>query len=75
MVWPMLNQFRTAQFLLGDFLLPWEILIGAVGFLAAWLLLVVIEGLGWSRYLWNVPLLFIALAILFGSALGLCLAP
>lgn len=71
----MLDQFRSAQFLLGDFLLPWEILIGAVGFLAAWLLLVVLERLGWTRYLWNVPLLFIALAILFGSALGLCLAP
>lgn len=72
---PMLNQFSSAQFLLGEFLLPWEIAIATVGFLAAWLLLVVIEQLGWTRHLWNLPLLFIALVILFGSALGLCLAP
>jgi len=71
----MFNQLHSAQFLLGDFLLPWEILIGSAGFLAAWLLLVAAEWMGWTRYLWNVPLLFIALAILFSSALGLCLAP
>ena len=71
----MLNQFSSAQFLLGDFLLPWEMLIGAAGFLAAWMILVAAERLGWTRYLWNVPLLFIALVILLGSAFGLCLAP
>jgi hypothetical protein len=71
----MLNQFSSAQFLLGEFLLPWEIAIATVGFLGAWLLLVAIEQLGWTRHLWNLPLLFIALVILFGSALGLCLAP
>ena len=71
----MLNQFSSAQFLLGDFLLPWEMLVGAAGFLVAWMMLVAVERLGWTRYLWNVPLLFIALVILFGSALGLCLAP
>ena len=71
----MLNQFSSAQFLLGDFLLPWEMLVGAAGFLVAWMMLVAVERLCWTRYLWNVPLLFIALVILFGSALGLCLAP
>ena len=71
----MLDQFHSAQFLFGDFLLPWEMVIGIVGFLAAWLVMVVVEKLGWTRHLWNLPLLFIALVILLGSALGLCLAP
>jgi hypothetical protein len=72
---PMLNQFSAAQFLIGDFLLPWEMVIAATGFLAAWLVMVFIEQFGWTRHLWNLPLLFIALVILLGSALGLCLAP
>jgi len=71
----MLQQFRSAQFLLGEFLFPWEIAIAVLGFLAAWLLLVVFEQLGWTRHLWNLPLLFIAFVVLFGSVLGLCLAP
>jgi hypothetical protein len=71
----MLNQLSSAQFLVGEFLLPWEMAMATIGFLAAWLVLVVIEQLGWTRHLWNLPLLFIALAVLLGSALGLCLAP
>jgi hypothetical protein len=71
----MFEQLRAAQFLIADFVVPWEIVISCIGFLAAWFLIVVVEHLGWTRHLWNLPLLFIALVLLFGSALGLFLAP
>jgi hypothetical protein len=71
----MFSSLRSAQCLLGDFLVPWEIAIGTIGFLAAWIILVLIEQLGWTRYIWNIPLLFVALAILFYSTLGICFAP
>ena len=49
--------------------------ISALGFLAAWLVTIVLERFGLTRYLWNMPLFFIALSVLLGSLLGLVLAP
>jgi hypothetical protein len=66
---------RIPEILLGDFMLPWGMVIGALGFLIAWLLVGVLERLRLTRHIWNLPLFFIALAVLCGSALGLLLAP
>lgn len=49
--------------------------IGALGFVAAWLGVALLERLRLTRLLWNLPLFFIALCVLFGSVLGLLLAP
>lgn len=65
----------TPEILLGDFLLPWGMVVGALGFFAAWLVVGVMERLRWTRHVWNLPLFFIALAILLGSVLGLLLTP
>jgi hypothetical protein len=35
----------------------------------------VLEHLGWTRRLWNIPLFFVALAVLFGCVIGLILSP
>lgn len=67
--------FKTAEIALGEFLLPWGMVISALGFLAAWLVIFALEQLRLTRFLWNLPLFFISLAILLGSVFGILLAP
>lgn len=71
----LLTRLRTAEIHLGDFLLPWGMVVGAMGFLLAWALVIVLEHLGLTRRLWNLPLFFVALAAFFGCVIGLILAP
>jgi ribose/xylose/arabinose/galactoside ABC-type transport system permease subunit len=66
---------RVPEIVLGDFMLPWGMVIGALGFFAAWLLVGILEQLRLTRYIWNLPLFFIALAVLCGCTLGLIFAP
>jgi hypothetical protein len=49
--------------------------IGALGFFAAWLIVGALEQLRLTRHIWNLPLFFIALAVLCGCTLGLIFAP
>jgi hypothetical protein len=66
---------RVPEIVLGDFMLPWGMVIGALGFFAAWLVVGLLEQLRLTRHIWNLPLFFIALAVLCGSVLGLIFAP
>ena len=66
---------RTPELRLGDFLMPWGMVIGTLGFLAAWLIVSVMERIGWTRGVWHLPLFFVALAVFLGSVLGLIFAP
>jgi ribose/xylose/arabinose/galactoside ABC-type transport system permease subunit len=66
---------RVPEIVLGDFMLPWGMVIGALGFFAAWLLVGILEQLRLTRYIWNLPLFFIALAVLCGCTLGLIFSP
>lgn len=56
-------------------MLPWGMVIGALGFFVAWLMVGLLERFRLTRYIWNLPLFFIALAVLCGSVLGLLFAP
>ena len=49
---------RTPELRFGDFLVPWGVVIGTLGFLSAWVAVSVIERLGWTRGLWHLPLFF-----------------
>ena len=69
------NQLRHAELQFGDFLVPWGMVIGALGFLAAWIFVYLLELKTWTRAIWNLPLFFIALAVLFGCVIGLVFAP
>lgn len=60
--------------ILGMFL-PWWLVVGVIAYLAAWLVVSVLERLQLTRHLWHLPLFFLALVILFFSAIGLALAP
>jgi len=63
------------EFRVGEVLVPWTAIIGALGFLAAWLVQTVIEYTGSSRYVWHLPLFFLGLVVLFSSLIGLAFSP
>jgi amino acid transporter len=56
-------------------LVPWVMVIGAIGFLAAWLILTLLEITGWSRYVWHLPIFFLALVVLFSCLIGMVFSP
>jgi uncharacterized protein DUF1656 len=56
-------------------LIPWLMLVGALGFLAAWLVMAILERTGLSRHLWHLPLFFVALLVLFSSLIGTLFFP
>jgi len=59
---------------LGMFI-PWWLVVGALAYLAAWVVVMVLERLHLTRHIWHLPLLFVALIVLFFSVIGLILAP
>lgn len=69
------RQLHTPELHFGDFLVPWGMVIGALGFLAAWGVVALMERRAWTRLVWNLPLFFVALTVLFGCVIGLILAP
>lgn len=66
---------RSPEIVFGDFMLPWGMVISALGFFAAWLVVGVMERFRLTRHVWNLPLFFLALAVLFGCSFGLLFAP
>ncbi|MDD5200831.1 MAG: DUF1656 domain-containing protein [Terrimicrobiaceae bacterium] len=61
-----------------DFLgtyVPWWLVIGVIAYLAAWLCVRLLEHARLTRHIWHLPLFFLALVVLFYSAVGLALAP
>ena len=51
-------------------LIPWITIVGALGFLAAWLVVAILERTGLSRQVWHLPLFFLAVVVLFSSLIG-----
>jgi hypothetical protein len=68
-------ELNRPEFRFVDLLFPWIILIGLLGFLAAWLVVAIMEHTGLSRYVWHLPLFFVAMVVLFSSIIGMLLAP
>ena len=60
---------------LGEVLIPWIVVIGTFGFLAAWLVVAIMERTGLSRYVWHLPLFFLALIVLLSSVMGMLFQP
>jgi hypothetical protein len=56
-------------------LVPWIVSIGALGFLAAWLVTAILERTDLARHVWHLPLCFLALVILFSSLFGAAFFP
>jgi hypothetical protein len=68
-------ELNRPEFRFLDLLFPWIILIGLLGFLAAWLVVAIVEHTGLARYVWHLPLFFVAMVVLFSSIIGMLLAP
>ena len=60
---------------LTEVLVPWILVIGMLGFLAAWAVVAIMEQTGLSRRVWHLPLFFVALVVLFTSVIGLVFRP
>jgi hypothetical protein len=60
---------------LGEVLIPWVVVVGTLGFLAAWLVVAIMERTGLSRYVWHLPLFFLALVVLLSSVIGVFFQP
>jgi len=58
-----------------ELLIPWILVIALLGFLAAWFVVAILEHTGLSRYVWHLPLFFLALVVLFTSAIGMVFLP
>jgi hypothetical protein len=54
---------------------PWWMAVGVLAYLAAWLVAMGLERAHLTRYIWHLPLFFLALVLLFFSVIGLALAP
>jgi hypothetical protein len=57
------------------FFIPWAMVMGVMGFLLAWLAVLGMERLGWTRVIWHLPLFFVALCLIFSFCLGLIFTP
>ena len=66
---------RTPELDFLDLLLPWNLGIGIVGFLVAWVVMTLLERAGLTRFIWHVPLFFLGLFVLLASLLGLFFHP
>jgi phosphoglycerol transferase MdoB-like AlkP superfamily enzyme len=66
---------NRAEFSVGEVLVPWVLIIGALGFLAAWLVVAIMEYTGLARHVWHLPLFFVGLVVLFSSLIGLAVSP
>ena len=63
------------EFKIFDLLIPWIFVISVLGFLAAWLVVAILERTGLSRHIWHLPLFFLALVVLLSSIIGLVCFP
>jgi Protein of unknown function (DUF1656) len=70
-----LGVLSRPEFRFNEVLVPWILIVGALGFVAAWLVVTIMEHTGLSRYVWHLPLFFVGLAVLFSSLLGMAFFP
>jgi hypothetical protein len=65
---------NAAVDILGMFV-PWWLVMVVLAYLGAWFVVALLERLHLTRHIWHLPLFFLALVVIFFSAIGLALAP
>jgi hypothetical protein len=63
------------EFTFSEVLVPWIVIVGGLGSVAAWLVVAILERTGLSRYIWHLPLFFVGLVVLFSSLIGMMVFP
>jgi len=66
---------RQPELNVAGLLVPWITIVGALGFLAAWLVAAILERADLSRHVWHLPLFFLALVVLFSAVIGTVFFP
>ena len=66
---------RCPEIQILDLLAPWSLCLGILGFLATWVVMLVLERTGLTRFVWHLPLFFLGLLVLITSLLGNLLHP
>jgi len=74
-VTPLAGALNRPELRFSEVLVPWIMIVGALGFLIAWLVVAVMERTGLSRYVWHLPLFFVGLVVLFSSLIGMAVFP
>ena len=74
-----LNPFAGAlsrpELRFNELLVPWILIVVALGFLIAWIVVSIMALTFLSHYVWHLPLFFLALIILFSSLIGMVVFP
>jgi uncharacterized protein DUF1656 len=70
-----IGMLNRPEFRFNEVLVPWILIVGALGFVAAWLVLTIMEHTGLSRYVWHLPVFFVGLVVLFTSLIGMVFFP
>jgi hypothetical protein len=70
-----MDVFKNAAIDVLGMFIPWWLVVGVLAYLAAWVVVMVLERLHVTRHIWHLPLLFLALIVLFFSVIGLILTP
>jgi hypothetical protein len=77
--WQLVTLFAGAlnrpELRFSEVLVPWIMIVGALGFLLAWLVVAIMEHTGVSRYVWQLPLFFVGLVVLFSALIGMAVFP
>ena len=66
---------NRAEFTFSEVLVPWIVIVGALGFLMAWLVVAILERTGLSCYVWHLPFFFVGLVVLLSSLIGMVVSP
>lgn len=70
-----MDEFMNAEIDFFGLFVPWWMGIGIVAYLAAWFVVRMLEHVQLTRFIWHLPLFFLALALVFYSVIGLVFAP
>jgi hypothetical protein len=69
------GELNRPELRFNELLVPWIMIVVALGMLIAWLVVAIVEHTWLSRYVWHLPLFFLALIVLFSSLIGMVVFP
>jgi amino acid transporter len=72
---PFAGALNRPELRFNKLLVPWVLIVVALGFVIAWIVVSMMELTSLSRYVWHLPLFFLALIVLFSSLIGMVAFP
>ena len=72
---PFAGGLDSPELRFNELLVPWVLIVVALGFVIGWIVVSMMELTSLSRYVWHLPLFFLALIVLFSSLIGMVVFP